>query len=189
VRASPHPLSFCDFILQLSPRRLESVSRRHESLIPLSHQHQHALALAVIIRRRFGMTTDPMTWQNEMIEKVAKAYQAELRGHFEVEEEVLFPEMERHLGRLELVGELRSEHISLRDFVIRLEACPRVAHAMEPDPIRMMLLDEFSSLLEGHVRKEERELFAEFEKKMPAVEALKIGKEIETRLAKVCPGL
>jgi len=165
------------------------MSRRHDSLIPLSHQHQHALALAVIIRRRFGMTTDPMMWQNEMIEKVAKAYQAELRGHFEVEEEVLFPEMERHLGRLELVGELRGEHNALRDFVIRLEACPRVAHAIEPAPIRMMLLDEFSNLLEAHVHKEERELFAEFEKKMPADEAVRLGKEIEARLARVCPGL
>jgi hemerythrin-like domain-containing protein len=165
------------------------MSRRHHSLIPLSHQHQHALALAVIIRRRFGMTTDPMIWQNEMIEKVAKAYQAELRGHFEVEEEVLFPEMERHLGRLELVGELRGEHIALRDFVIRLEACPRAAHATEPAPTRMMLLDEFSKLLESHVHKEERKLFAEFEKKMPAAVAIKLGKEIATRLAEVCLGL
>ena len=165
------------------------MSRRHDSLIPLSHQHQHALALAVIIRRRFGMTGDPMVWQNQMIERVAKAYQGELRGHFEVEEEVLFPDMERHLGRLELVAELFSDHVALRDYVKRLEACPRVTNAIEVAPVRMMLLDEFSGLLERHVHKEERELFAEFEKRMPADEARKLGKEIEVRLAKVCPGL
>jgi hemerythrin-like domain-containing protein len=161
--------------------------RRHATLIPLSHQHQHALALAVIIRRRFGMTVDPMVWQNEMIEKASKAYQAELRGHFEVEEEILFPEMERHLGRLQLVGELVTEHVALRDYVKRLEACPRITHAMELVPIRMMLLDEFSRLLEAHVHKEERELFADFEKRMPAEEARKLGAEIESRLAKACP--
>ena len=33
-------------------------------------------------------------------------------GHFEVEETVLFPEMERHLGPLALVAELFRDHAS-----------------------------------------------------------------------------
>jgi hemerythrin-like domain-containing protein len=163
--------------------------RRHDSLIPLSHQHQHALALAVIIRRRFGMLSDPMEWQNRMIERALKAYEAELRGHFEVEEEVLFPQMERYLGPLDLVGELRNEHAALRECIKRLADCPRVTGVIEPSPLRLMLLDEFSLLLERHVRKEERQLFVEFEKRMPADEALKLGREIESRLARACPRL
>ena len=163
------------------------MARRHESLIPLSHQHQHALTLAVIIRRRFATTPDLAQWQNQMIDKVVKAYDAELRGHFEVEEEILFPEMERHLGRLDLVADLLSEHIALREYAKRLEACPRVQGALEVASPRPMLLDEFATLIEQHVHKEERELFAEFEKKMPAEEARKLGGEIAARLAKTCP--
>lgn len=152
--------------------------RRHDSLIPLSHQHQHALALAVIIRRRFGMEKGKKRWREEQVEKIQKAWQAELKGHFEVEEGILFPEMERHLGKIRLVGELLRDHASVRGLIKLLESSSDFS-----------LLDGFAALLEAHVHKEERELFAEFEKRMPADEARKLGKEIETRLAKVCPGL
>lgn len=152
------------------------MARRHDSLVPLSHQHQHALALAVIIRRRFGAEKGQRTWQGEMVAKVQKAYQAELQGHFEVEETVLFPQMERHLGRLELVSELLRDHQSLRNFVKQLE-----------EVVELHTLDGFAALLEAHVRKEERQLFVEFEKRMPAEEAVKIGREIAARLIKACP--
>lgn len=154
------------------------MSRRHGSLIPLSHQHQHALALAVIIRRRFGVEKGEALWREEQAEKIQKAWQAELKGHFEVEEGLLFPEMERYLGKLRLVEELRRDHLSLRGLVKLLKSSNDYA-----------LLDGFGALLESHVHKEERELFTEFEKKMPAAEALKLGKEIDARLAKVCPKL
>lgn len=154
------------------------MSRRHDSLIPLSHQHQHALALAVMIRRRFGIEKGDALWREEHAEKIQKAWQAELKGHFEVEEGLLFPEMERHLGKLRLVDELRRDHVSLRGLIKLLETSPEDA-----------LLDGFGALLEAHVHKEERELFAEFEKKMPAAEARRIGLEIEARLARICPNL
>ena len=154
------------------------MSRRHDSLIPLSHQHQHALALAVIIRRRFGMEKGEAHWREEQVEKIQRSWQAELKGHFEVEEGLLFPEMERHLGKLRLVEELRRDYLSLHGLVQLLETSSEYA-----------LLDGFCALLDAHVHKEERELFAEFEKKMPAAEALRLGTEIDARLAKVCPRL
>jgi hemerythrin-like domain-containing protein len=111
-----------------------------------------------------------------MVAKVQKAYQAELQGHFEVEETVLFLQMERHLGRLELVSELLRVHQSLRNFVKQLE-----------EDVELHTLDGFAALLEAHVRKEERQLFVEFEKRMPAKEAVKIGREIAARLINACP--
>ncbi|MFB3923535.1 MAG: hemerythrin domain-containing protein [Terriglobia bacterium] len=154
------------------------MARRHDSLIPLSHQHQHALALTVIIRRRFGIEKGEQAWRDEQIEKIQKAWTAELKGHFEVEEGLLFPEMERYLGKIRLVDELLRDHGSLRGLIRLIETSSDYA-----------LLDGFGALLESHVHKEERELFAEFEKKMPVAEALKLGREIEARLAKVCPNL
>lgn len=156
------------------------MSRRHNSLIPLSHQHQHALAMAVIIRRRFGLEKGDEVWQAETTEKVRKLYSAELAGHFEVEETVLFPEMERYLGPLDLVAELRQDHETLRNLVERLDA-----RGGAP----LQTLGEFAALLEQHVRKEERRLFPEFEKRIPLEEALRIGREIDARLARACPRL
>lgn len=156
------------------------MSRRHDSLIPLSHQHQHALALALIIKRRLGSEKGEDVWREDMVEKVRKLYSGELVGHFEVEETILFPEMERYLGTLNLVAELRGEHQNLRDLIHHLQ--PRLAAPLE-------VLDEFSTSIESHVRKEERQLFMEFEKRMPAAEAKRVGVEIDARLLKACPRL
>ncbi len=152
------------------------MARRHATLIPLSHQHQHALALAVIIRRRFGIEKGEKAWREEQVEKIQKAWAAELNGHFEVEEALLFPEMERYLGKIRLVEELLRDHRSIRGLIKLLGTSSDYS-----------LLDGFGALLESHVHKEERELFAEFEKRMPAEEARKLGAEIESRLAKACP--
>lgn len=154
------------------------MARRHDSLIPLSRQHNHALILALLIRRRDGIQRGEAAWLKETATMVRKAYAAELDGHFEVEEEVLFPDMERYLGRLTLVGELVEEHKALRGLVQTIAAAPAVA-----------LLDEFAARLDTHVHKEERQLFVEFEKRMPAAEALKLGREIDARLLKACPRL
>ncbi len=153
------------------------MARRHESLIPLSRQHHHALALALVIRRRDGIEKGEPAWIEETVGKIQRAYATELAGHFDVEETILFPAMEHHLGRLELVQDLRHEHLLLRDLVRRLEGAAA----------QVSTLDEFWALLDRHVWKEERQLFAEFEKRMPAEEARKLGREIEARLIKVCP--
>jgi len=154
------------------------MSRRHDSLIPLSRQHQHALALALIIRRRDELDKGEPAWLEATAAKIRNAYTVELAGHFEVEEAVLFPEMERYLGKLELAAELVEDHKPLRGLVRRIEAAPMA-----------LLFDDFSARLDAHVRKEEKQLFVEFEKRMPAEEALKLGREIETRLIQACPAL
>jgi len=153
------------------------VGDRHDSLIPLSDQPQHALALAVVIRRRFGIEKGESIWGVAMVEIIQQAYTAELIDHFEAEETVRFPEMERHLGKLALVGELLRDHASLRALVQLLETSQALP-----------LLDGFAALLETHVRKEERHFFLEYEKRMPADEARRVGEEIKVRLAKLCPG-
>lgn len=152
------------------------MARRHESLIPLSRQHHHALVLALAIRRRNGIEQGTAAWLAAMAAQVSRAYSSELESHFSVEETVLFPAMERYLGRLKLVGDLIAEHLALRSLVERIQTSPAAS-----------ALDDFSARLDAHVRKEERRLFVEFEMRMPAEEALKVGREIEARLIKDCP--
>ena len=70
--------------------------QRDPSLIPLSHQHQHGLALTVLIDR--GLKNQPTREKAlELAGKVARMADAELLGHFQVEEEVLFPAVRPHL--------------------------------------------------------------------------------------------
>ncbi len=152
------------------------MARRHQSLIPLSRQHNHALILSLLIRRRDGIEEGEAVWLEKTAARVRRAFDSELDGHFEVEESVLFPDMERYLGRLKLVGELREEHQLLRGLVQKIENAPVLS-----------LCDDFSVLLDAHVRKEERRLFVEFEKRMPSEEALRLGREIESRLIQACP--
>ena len=152
------------------------MARRHKSLIPLSRQHNHALILSLLIRRRDGIEAGDAKWLESTAARVRRAYDAELAGHFEVEESALFPDMERYLGRLKLIEKLREEHQLLRGLVRDIQSAPAFG-----------ICDDFSATLVAHVRKEERQLFAEFEKRMPPEEALKLGREIETRLMKACP--
>lgn len=152
------------------------MARRHQSLIPLSRQHNHALILALTIRRRDGIEKGEPAWLEETEARIRQAYAAEIKGHFEVEEAVLFPDMQRYLGQLKLVRELLDEHEILRGLIASAGSAPAIS-----------LFDDFAARLDAHVHKEERRLFVEFEKRMPPEEARKVGREIEARLTKACP--
>ena len=60
---------------------------RDKNLIPLSHQHQRALALCVQIERSLDAgKADLSTWQPE----IELHYSQEIKLHFAAEEQVLF---------------------------------------------------------------------------------------------------
>jgi iron-sulfur cluster repair protein YtfE (RIC family) len=147
------------------------MSRRHDSLIPLSHQHQHALAFALTIKRRIGMEKGEPAWFDLMVVKLKEIFANELNFHFAAEEQVLFAEMERHLGKLHIVDELVAEHQELRKLAAQFQTSPSFYR-----------LSSFAELLEAHIRKEERVLFTEFESRMPEEEARRLQPLIEARL-------
>ena len=84
---------------------------RDKNLIPLSHQHQHALALCVRIERASPIPDpDLNAWQDE----ISQLYRAEITIHFAAEEKIVFPLARRFQGLPALVGELFAEHATLR---------------------------------------------------------------------------
>jgi hemerythrin-like domain-containing protein len=119
---------------------------RDKNLIPLSHQHQHALALCVRIERASPIAEGDLdVWQTE----IAQLCQAEIAIHFAAEEQVIFPAA-RGFGELApLVEELLADHVALRQSFARAE----VQQMSAAD------LLEFSRRLAAHIRKEERQLF------------------------------
>jgi|SRR5688572_10873577 len=143
---------------------------RDPSLIPLSRQHQHGLALCVLSRR--SLSEDPST---ENVAKVAQGvinhYEVELVNHFEIEEQVLFPSC----GPMPIVEELRGEHRAMERMIEQLRAAPSAER-----------LEEFFTTLTGHIRREEREFFEEIQRELPREVLDKAGEEIERRVVRVC---
>jgi hemerythrin-like domain-containing protein len=142
---------------------------RDPVLIPLSHQHQHALALCVFIQRALvGDRTPPAVvahWENQ----ITRLFHDEMRYHFEAEERHLFPAAEQRQELAELVSELRRQHD-----VLRTQAAAAAAHRLGNAG-----LSAFTTLLTTHVRVEERELFEKMQQLLPADEVARIGAALD----------
>lgn len=142
---------------------------RDKNLIPLSHQHQHALAMCVRIDRAVQAGgVDLPAWQAE----VHHIFEQEIRIHFEAEEQVLFPVAVR-LGLEPLVQELLQEHAILRESFSRAAA----------QTIDISELHLFATKLSGHIRKEERQLFEEMQRLISPDQMQEIGAALEKALA------
>ena len=151
---------------------------RDPSLIPLSHQHQHGLALTVLIER--GLQADPSPDNADTLAaKVAAMADTELLGHFKVEETVLFPAVRESLNSSSIVDELVAQHREMETLLGRVAASSGVE--------RVDLLQQFGKLLSRHIRIEERQLFQEIQAKLPAKELGRLGREIDGAVKKLCP--
>jgi hemerythrin-like domain-containing protein len=142
---------------------------RDKSLIPLSRQHQHALALCVRIDRASPVgSADLEAWQGEVVQMA----EGEIKTHFEAEEQVVFPAAGGLSELRPLVEELIGEHAALReDF-----------HCAEVRGMSAERLAEFGQKLSAHVRKEERRLFERMQEMMSAEELAELGARLENAL-------
>ena len=139
---------------------------RDPALVPLSRQHQHALALCVRIERSpRSSAAEIRGWEREIVD----LFEQEIRFHFDAEERVLFPAAERHPELRPLIEILRREHTDLR-----AEVSAAAAGAMTSDR-----LTSFGSLLSSHIRREERELFEGMQKLFSSDELFHLGTEID----------
>src|SRR5581483_1022280 len=139
---------------------------RDRNLIPLSHQHQHALALCVRITRALQAgPVDMEQWQAEL----TAIMRDEIDYHFRAEEKILFPAAERVATLFPLVKHLRSEHGTLRGLFAKAE-------------IRKLDSSDLKTLAETlsqHIRTEERELFEQCQQLLPHGELDRLGSEMD----------
>ena len=142
---------------------------RDPSLIPLSHQHQHGLALCVMTDR--SLQADPSPGNvAQLAKRCVDRYEVELANHFEVEEKVLFP-----ASPSPLTQELIAEHRQLEAMIARLRGAPTAEN-----------LREFTALLRRHIRREENELFEQMQRDVPRDRMDSLGEEIEKKVIRVC---
>ncbi|MGD0987329.1 MAG: hemerythrin domain-containing protein [Candidatus Sulfotelmatobacter sp.] len=143
---------------------------RDKSLIPLSHQHQRALALCVRIDRAQPIPEEDLqAWQTE----IERHFEPEIRIHFAAEEAEVFPVARKFPELTSLVDELISDHASLREGFLQARRM-----SVEALPV-------FAQKLSAHIRKEERQLFERMQELMDPSDLANLGKQLETALAEV----
>lgn len=147
---------------------------RDPALIPLSRQHQHGLALCVMTSRALSSDGSGENVR-KLAERIVDHFEIELTNHFAVEEQFLFPVIERELGGTSAVAELIADHRALESMV----GAMRTAPAAE-------LLEQFCDLLRRHIRREENELFEDIQRRLPKDTLAAAGKEIDARVIRVC---
>ena len=148
---------------------------RHSSLIQLSHDHHHGLALALRCRKQALGQIKPMgaVGLRERAKEFHDFFAANLAAHFRAEEEVLFPLLRLAVPASgTMIDELVGDHETIRQAMPRLAAGGALSK----------LIFDLGDLLERHIRKEERELFPLFERHVEAGEAETIGREINQLL-------
>ncbi len=141
---------------------------RDRNLIPLSHQHQHALALCVRIGKAFAEvhdTPDVHRWEQEIVQ----LFDQEIAFHFVAEEKYIFPVADQWEELQQLIDELRIEHTLLRRNVDRA----RNRQFTVTD------LQVFTATLSEHVRKEERQLFQAMQKLLTPEKLAEIGGQMD----------
>jgi hemerythrin-like domain-containing protein len=142
---------------------------RDKNLVPLSHQHQHALALCVRLDRAIlAGAVDLEAWQAE----IAQIFEQEIAIHFAAEEREVFPVAARRETLQPLVEELLVEHTALRDLFSR--ASTRT--------LNRELLGEFVEKLAHHIRKEERQLFEGMQKEIRPDALAAVGSALQIAL-------
>ena len=143
---------------------------RNKNLIPLSHQHQRALALCVRIDRAQPIRdTDLDAWQAE----IEQHFEQEIKLHFAAEEVELFPAARRFTELIPLVDGLVADHGALRELFKQAES--RALSAED--------LLAFAQQLSAHIRKEERLLFERMQQVMMAEELSLLGARLKAALA------
>ena len=148
------------------------MAKRHESLIPLSHDHHHGLALALRCRKQALGQIRPIGAEGlrERAAEFVEFYRNSLAAHFRAEEEALFPLIRSTVDGCDAtLDALLGDHKQIRQAIPRLEAGAGLAK----------LIFDLGDLLERHIRKEERELFPLFEQHVSPDQASAIGPKIK----------
>jgi hemerythrin-like domain-containing protein len=151
---------------------------RHPSLIPLSHDHHHGLALALRCRKQALGQLKPLGAEGlrERAREVREFFATKLVLHFRAEEEVLFPYLRSLAPECHaIIEQLTADHEDIRRANVELEREMSLGK----------VLFDLGDLLERHIRKEERELFTLFEQQVEHADAdaVVIGEEIKKILA------
>ncbi|PJA96411.1 MAG: hypothetical protein CO129_06680 [Ignavibacteriales bacterium CG_4_9_14_3_um_filter_34_10] len=131
--------------------------KRHPSLIPFSKHHHQALLLGQILQKNSPPYENIPADAKGKKEYFVSQHLELLKYHFDMEENLLFPFILNLTGDFRnFVDEIISEH---RRMEILFEKIQNEADPKEAE-------DQLGKMLIAHVRKEERILFEDIQKKL-----------------------
>ena len=143
---------------------------RDKSLIPLSQQHHNGLAFCVLAGRSLKADSSAGNVAS-LARRAVDRYDVELVNHFDMEERILFPA----LSKLPIVEELIGEHRRLEAIVDALRSSPSSKD-----------LEDFMTLLQSHIRREESELFEQAQQILSRRTLDELGAQIDAQAVRVC---
>lgn len=138
------------------------MARRHDSLIPLTHDHHHALAQARRLEEAAALTED-IDRRNAAGDFINFYFGSAIR-HFHEEEELFFAPLIDHDEARSLILQAVGEHLRMHALVRSLK------RQLSRGEIDSELLLSIGSLITGHVRFEEQKVFPLIETLIPQEE-------------------
>jgi hemerythrin-like domain-containing protein len=126
------------------------MSRRHAGLIPLTHDHHHALAQ---IRRLIVSAQDEGQDLLEQSREFLDFFRDDTINHFREEEEIVFPLAIDDARAKPLLARVMVEHLEIHALVARLEV--QIAEGQ----VTQDTATQVAEALERHIRLEESEVF------------------------------
>jgi hemerythrin-like domain-containing protein len=135
------------------------MARRHDALIPLTHDHHHALVQASAL---IAASDAEEPARVEAARAFLDFYRRDTLLHFHEEEEVLFPSLLESVGSIpQALISVLVDHVRIHGMVTRLKT------AVEQGDVGSNQLRELGEQLRAHIRVEERELFPLIERSVP----------------------
>lgn len=133
--------------------------KRNDNIVWLSRDHHSGLLCSWKVRQGVKKEIEP----GRIKKYILYFFENHLEDHFKAEEEVLFPYLEDAYTL-----RIRSEHQQIKMLIYQIEA--------SGDP---NLFSYFASLLELHIRFEERHWFPHLEEKLNNTDLNKIGRDLD----------
>lgn len=131
--------------------------KRHESLKPLSRHHMIGLHVALKLSR-IGTDKSQLT-PEEMKQELHDFWEPDGQQHFREEEEILLTTFAKYaaIDRPEIIDMLL-EHVTIRSLIDTI---------LTSQMINIETMHELGTILERHIRKEERVIFPMIEEALP----------------------
>lgn len=123
--------------------------KRHEALAPLSRDHHEALILAQLLKKNAPVYKGMPDNGPSKALYAMEFFRTKLQAHFSIEEQILQKVKIYNPVIAELTEEIIKEHEQITSLFKILQLQPDIDEA----------LHEAGTILEGHIRKEERVLF------------------------------
>ena len=146
--------------------------KREQQLQPLSHQHHNGLMAVLLLKK--GVEKQAAT--TVMDDFILSVWNGELRNHFIKEEVYLHPHVLQIPSLMEKYEQMKAAHHQIRHVVDAIRS-----GASGTDRIL-----EFYTLLEKHIRFEERDLFPFIEEQIQPEQLNELGRNLQQLESKAC---